>query len=131
MIDKNNICALTLRRNYFLVFLFVIIFAVLSSASLISQSLGWDITVIPVGEADVAVYVVAFDGVDGCGVGDVSRIVEGVVAACQVNSSRYYTGNVNPYTGEWYGPTPVVFVEIKINTTVTVVTDWDVYKHLV
>jgi len=90
-----------------------------------------DITVIPVGEANVDVYVVALDGVGGYGVNDVSRVVEGVIDACQVNSSRYYTGNTNPYTGEVYGPPSIVFVEIKINTTVTVVTAWDTYKHLV
>ena len=92
----------------------------------------WDMTVIPVGEADVAVYVVALDDVGGCGVNDVSRAVEGVVAACQVNSSRYHTGNVNPCTGEYYTEWgPVVLVEIEINTTVSVVSDWDVYEHLV
>lgn len=91
-----------------------------------------DITVIPVGEADVAVYVVALNGVGGCGVNDVSRTVEGVIAACQVNSSRYHTGNVNPCTGEYYTEWgPVVLVEIEINTTVSVVSDWDVYEHLV
>ena len=81
-------------------------------------------SVILLGEADVSVYVVDLNDVTGCGANDATRVAEGAIGACRANESLYCTD-------ELHGPTPIVLGQIAINTTVTVVRDWDFYKHLV
>ena len=104
--------------------LIALILLILTGVFISSVNGFWDISIIYVGEANVTVYVIALDGVNASGVNDVSRMVEGILAACKVNNSRYYTG-------ELHGPTPMVYGEIKINTTSTIVEDWKTYKKLV
>ena len=72
----------------------------------------------------VEVYVIALEHVAGHGVDNVSRVVDGVLSACQVDTLYYWTGG----WASFYSPASS---EIKINVNVTVVDGWDVYKAVV
>lgn len=76
---------------------------------------------------NVNVYVVCLEGVNGSGVGNVSRVVEGVFKASEVGRIRYRTGEYEPI-GMTFIP---VYGEVKVNVSVTVITDWMAYKILV
>ena len=70
------------------------------------------------GHVNIEVYVVALDGVSARGVGNITNIVDGVFAASRVNVSS--TSIDFPIYGD-----------VRINTTVTVVRDWNVYRGIV
>jgi hypothetical protein len=71
------------------------------------------------GEVDVEVYVVDLDGVSARGVGNITNMVDGVFRASRVNVSS--ASMSFPYR----------YVEVEINTTVTVICDWNMYKDIV
>ena len=73
---------------------------------------------------DVDVYVIALEGVDGHGVDNVSRVVEGVLEACRVDMLYYWTGG-------WSDLGFPVLGEVEIGVNVTVVDDWSVYRDIV
>ncbi|NIP67127.1 hypothetical protein GWM83_02490, partial [Candidatus Bathyarchaeota archaeon] len=75
----------------------------------------------------VEVVVVCLQDVSSHGVGDMSRMVEGVRRAGETNRIRYNTGEFN-MTLPWY---PEIYREIPLNVTVTVIRDWDAYQNLV
>ncbi len=70
------------------------------------------------GEVDVEVYFVALDGVSARGVGNITNMVDGVFDASRVNVSS--TSIDFPIYGD-----------VRINTTVTVVHDWNTYRSIV
>jgi len=79
-----------------------------------------DAEIVPFGEVDVELYVVALDGVGAHGVGSVGRVVEGVLAS-RVNATYC---RLSPYP-------PITLAEVKINTTATVIHDWSTYREVV
>jgi len=77
--------------------------------------------IVPLGEVDIELYVVALDGVAGHGVGNISRTVEGVLSASHVNAAHC-----------WLTPLfELKFGEIEIKANATVIHDWDAYKEVV
>lgn len=113
------------KNTLFSSFILIALILLILTGGFISSVNGfWGISIIYVGEADVTVYVIALDGVNASGVNDVSRMVEGILSACRVNSSCYYTEEV-------WAISPIVLGEIKINTTPTIVEDWKTYKKLI
>jgi hypothetical protein len=79
-----------------------------------------DIEIVPFGGVDVKLYVVALDGVDAGGVGNITRMVDGVLEASYVNFTRQHVPD--------HGTT---YAEIGINTEVSLVQDWSEYKEIV
>jgi hypothetical protein len=75
----------------------------------------------PFGEVNIKLYVVALDDVGGHGVGNMTRMVEGILDACRINPIHQYAPSAEPIT----------YAELKINASVTVVRDWDQYKEIV
>jgi len=76
------------------------------------------LVIVPFGEVDVELYVVALNGV--CGFGNITRTVEGVLGACPPLDNRV------TFLVDW--PT---LGEIKVNTDVSVIRSWDEYKNVV
>jgi hypothetical protein len=81
-----------------------------------------DYSYILLGEARVSVYVIDLSDVGGNAT-EAAGVTQGAVQACQINESLYLT--------ELHWPTLFVLGQIGINTSVTVVRDWDFYKYLV
>jgi len=82
-----------------------------------------DVVVIPVGKADVRVYVIALENIEGHGVVNVSDTVEGVLYACRNNMTWFHADEFL-----WL---PWTFGEIEINTSSTVVAGWGLYRQVV
>jgi hypothetical protein len=70
------------------------------------------------GKADLSVYVVALDDVSGHLVKNVSRTVEGVLAACDNDKVSFLVD---------FGLTE----ELELNVSVSIVKDWSVYEAVV
>ena len=84
-------------------------------------SLAADAVFVPFGEADIKLYVVALDGVNGHGVGNITRMVDGVLVASRVNATYVRLSSYPPLT----------LGEVRINTNATVIRDWDRYREVV
>ncbi len=72
------------------------------------------------GEVGVDVFVVALDGVGGAGVDNISRTVEGVLRASQIEIIKWVID-----TSIWK------FGELEINITATIVRSWGEYEEVV
>jgi hypothetical protein len=86
--------------------------------------------VVPLGEVDIKLYVVALDGVGGRvfgGVSDVNRTVSGVLDAALVDTLTY----VIDYVPTGFLTGNYVIGEVHMNVNVTVVRDWETYKQIV
>jgi hypothetical protein len=92
----------------------------LLSVNLVYTVGGIGIEIVPIGEADVKLYVVAIDGVDASEVGNITRMVDGVLEACRVNRIVELIPNT------WFD-----YAELKINTSVRVINSWTEYKQVV
>lgn len=77
--------------------------------------------IVPFGEVNVKLYVVALDGVNGHGVDNVTMMVEGILEASRVNATH---SRLSPLFELKFG-------EIKIHTNVTVIHGWNKYKEIV
>lgn len=95
-------------------FVVVLIFFLLGSSV-------FAVEIVPFGEVDVTVYVISLDGVDGHGVGNMARMVEGILGASRVNAT--VSPLMMPF--EWK------FGEVEIDINVTVIHDWNDYEEIV
>lgn len=76
----------------------------------------------------VSVYVVCLDDVSVSWIGNVSRVVEGVMGASRHACKIHYRTGEYRWKGAYLEP---IFGEINVNVTVIEVTDWDTYKNVV
>ncbi|MCL6579904.1 MAG: hypothetical protein K6T73_11120 [Candidatus Bathyarchaeota archaeon] len=82
----------------------------------------------------VNVYVVCLEGVNAIGVGNMSRVLDGVLKASSPPAGHLYQ-RIRWWTGEereisaFYSE--LVLEEIPINVSVTVVADWTAYRILI
>ncbi len=99
--------------------IFVILSIACVASLLVCVRAASDDEIVLLGHADIEMYVVALDGVSARGVGNITNMIDGVFRASRVNVSS--ASMSFPYR----------YVEVEINTTVTVVRDWNMYKDIV
>jgi hypothetical protein len=76
------------------------------------------VVIVPFGEVDVELYVVALNGVDGFG--NMTRTVEGFLSACPHDENRV------TFLVDW-----PILGEVKVNADVSVIRNWDEYRNVV
>jgi hypothetical protein len=82
---------------------------------------------VSLGQADLRVYIIALNGVNAHGVGNLTETVQG---AADASTLRPPYDSVSSYFGSSYFGSDVT-VAVKIHVNVTVVSDWDAYKQVV
>lgn len=98
----------------------VVLFVVLLLASFLWRFDSVGVSASVIGNCDVDVYAVSLSGVNASGVGNLSKVFDGVSLASKVNIIHHYTGEDVP-VGMTFEP---VFDKIGINVSVTLVTEW-------
>lgn len=114
---------MSLRFDWKVVMVLFVSLIFLSLEGVLALYPGYEsVVIVPFGEVDIRLYVIALDDVGGYGVGNVTRTVEGAFFASRRNVTRCLIRGPPP---EWE------FGEIKININVTVINGWDGYKEIV
>ena len=83
----------------------------------------YSVEIVPFGEVNVKIYIVALDGVDAKGLGDFDRVLQGIFSACKFNYSQCIL--------ELLGHPTYTFGEIKMHISAVKVQNWSMYKEVI
>jgi hypothetical protein len=111
-------------------YLVISFYLILACSILVSGIFVHGTEVVPLGEVDIKLYVVALDGVGGRvfgGVSDVNRTVSGILDAALVDTLTY----VIDYVPTGFLTGNYVIGEVCMNVNVTMIRDWESYKQVV
>ena len=110
---------MSLRFHWKVVMVLFVSLIFLSLEGVLALYPGYEsVVIVPFGEVDVELYVVALNGVDGFG--NMTRTVEGFLSACPHDENRV------TFLVDW-----PILGEVKVNADVSVIRNWDEYRNVV